>query len=63
MTPEHATTCPTCGAPIEPVRRGFNSYFGDEYGRGAGFSTAIETPATCSDPACDWEDRAGTTSR
>jgi hypothetical protein len=55
------TTCPKCSAPIEPARRGHNSYFADQHGRGAGFSITIETPAACSDPACDWEDRPGIT--
>ena len=36
------TTCPKCGAPIEPARRGHNSCFADQRG-GAGFSITIET--------------------
>jgi len=35
--------------PIEPARRGHNSYFADR------------DPAACSDPVCDWENRPGIT--
>lgn len=59
MSSEHAT-CPQCGAPIQPARRGEQSTWLDKDGRGAGFSDTVERPAACSDPACDWEDRAGT---
>jgi hypothetical protein len=61
MSPAHLTTCPRCNAPVHAARRGNQSAFADQHGRGAGFSEPIEQPATCTNPACDWEDRPGPT--
>ena len=62
MTTE-TTTCPRCGAPVQPAYRGDRTTWLDEHGRGAGFNPAVEYPASCTDGACDWEEgREGTTS-
>jgi hypothetical protein len=62
-TVQAMTTCPECGAPVQPTRRSHQATWLDKDGRGAGFSDTVERPASCSSAACDWEDRGGTTSR
>lgn len=62
MSSAPLTTCPRCTAPVRAARRGNQSTFADQHGRGGGFSDTVEQPATCTNPACDWADRAGPTS-
>ena len=56
--PTVRSQCPRCGNPAVPSKRGFQSAWAGERGRGTGFPAGETIPARCSDaPRCDWDER------